>query len=67
MKQVTLNIPDKDYSFFMKLIKSLKFVQVSDEYNDDFVAHVEKGREDYKNGDFVSVEKENLKGFLGLE
>jgi len=26
MKQVTLNIPDSKYSFFMQLVKSLNFV-----------------------------------------
>lgn len=27
MKQVTLNIPDKKYTFFMELVKSLDFVK----------------------------------------
>jgi len=27
MKQITLNIPDKNYSFFMELVKSLDFVK----------------------------------------
>jgi len=31
MKQVTLNIPDNKYPFFMELVKSLNFVKVSDE------------------------------------
>ena len=31
MKQITLNIPDNKYSFFMELIKSLGFVKVKDE------------------------------------
>jgi len=30
MKDITLSVPDKDYSFFMKLIKQLDFVQVKD-------------------------------------
>lgn len=30
MKQVTLNIPDNKYQFFMELVKSLKFVKVDD-------------------------------------
>jgi hypothetical protein len=31
MKQITLNIPDNKYPFFMELVKSLSFVKVSDE------------------------------------
>ena len=30
MKDITLSIPDKDYSFFIKLIKNLDFVQVKE-------------------------------------
>lgn len=54
------------------LMKALKIkfeVTKIDEmpYNPEFVAKVEKSRADYKKGDFVSVENENLKSFLGLE
>lgn len=31
MKQVTLEIPDKDYEFFILLVKNLKFVKLADE------------------------------------
>ncbi|CAN5385375.1 hypothetical protein BH10BAC3_BH10BAC3_32610 [soil metagenome] len=31
MKQVTLNIPDKKYPFFMELVKSLDFVEKIDD------------------------------------
>jgi hypothetical protein len=31
MKQVTLNIPDSKYPFFMELVKSLGFVKVPEE------------------------------------
>ncbi len=30
MKDITLSVPEKDYSFFMKLIKNLDFVQVKE-------------------------------------
>ena len=30
MKQVTLNIPENQFSFFMKLVRSLNFVQVAE-------------------------------------
>lgn len=31
MRQITLNIPESKYSFFMELIKSLGFVKVKEE------------------------------------
>lgn len=30
MKQVTLNIPEEQFSFFMQLVQSLNFVQVDE-------------------------------------
>ncbi len=36
-------------------------------YNADFVAKVQQSKREYKNGDYVSVDKEDLKSFLGLE
>ncbi|OIN60390.1 hypothetical protein [Arsenicibacter rosenii] len=30
MRQITLNIPDSEFPFFMKLVNSLPFVQVAD-------------------------------------
>ena len=30
MKQVTLNIPDEHFPFFMQLVRSLNFVQLAD-------------------------------------
>jgi hypothetical protein len=31
------------------------------------VAKIKKSRQEYKDGNFITVEKENLKSFLGLE
>lgn len=70
MKQVILNVPDNEYSFFMKLIKSLKFVELAkndQDFDPDFVSKIEKSRKEYQNGDFISVEKQNLDSFLGLK
>ncbi|MFN8428812.1 MAG: hypothetical protein U0V04_02435 [Spirosomataceae bacterium] len=70
MKQVILNVPDQEYSFFMKLIKSLKFVELAksdQDFDPDFVSKIEKSRKEYQNGDFISVEKQNLESFLGLK
>ena len=36
-------------------------------YNPEFVAKIEKSRQDYKEGNFITVEKENFKEFLGIE
>ncbi|MET3129652.1 hypothetical protein ABID42_004778 [Arcicella rosea] len=70
MKQVTLNIPENKFAFFMQLVNSLNFVQVADpksEYNSEFVDKIQQSRQEYKDGNFISVEKENLKDFLGIE
>lgn len=53
----------------MQLVRSLNFVQVaesSSEYNPEFVAKVKKSWQQYKEGDFTTVEKEDFKTFLGL-
>lgn len=70
MKQVTLNIPENKFAFFMQLVRSLNFVQVAeapDEYNPEFVDKVKKSQQEYRVGDFVSVEKDDFKKFLGIE
>lgn len=70
MKQVTLNIPENKFAFFMQLVRSLNFVQVAkapDEYNREFVEKVKKSQQEYKDGDFVTVEKDDFKAFLGIE
>jgi hypothetical protein len=36
-------------------------------YNPEYVAKIKKSRQEYKAGNFITVEKENLKSFLGLE
>jgi hypothetical protein len=63
MKQVTLNIPDNKFAFFMQLVRSLNFVQVAEspnEYNPEFVAKIKKSRQEHTEGDFVTVEKEDF-------
>ncbi|TDB59113.1 DUF2683 family protein [Arundinibacter roseus] len=70
MKQVTLNIPDNKFSFFMQLVRSLNFVEVAEspsEYNSEFVAKIQKSRQEYADGNFVTVEKENFKAFLDIQ
>ncbi len=36
-------------------------------YNPEFVAKIQKSQQEYKEGKFVTVEKENFKAFLGIE
>ncbi len=72
MKQITLNIPDNKFAFFMQLVRSLDFIQIAsseqnDEYNAEFIQKIQESRKEYKEGDFISVEKENLKEFLAIK
>lgn len=72
MKQVTLNIPENKFAFFMQLVRSLNFIQVVDsepkeKYNSEFVDRIQKSQEEYSEGNFISVEKEDIRGFLGIE
>lgn len=52
---------------FMQALKIKFEVSKEEEYNPDFVAKVEESRQQYKRGEYVSVEKKDIKGFLGLE
>jgi aspartate ammonia-lyase len=51
----------------MKALKIKFEVSKEKSYNPEFVAKIQKGRQDYKDGNFVTVGKENFKAFLGLE
>jgi len=72
MRQITLNIPDNQFSFFMKLIRSLQFVQVDENqdaevnvYNPEFVAKIQQSQQEFEEGNFTRVKKEDLQQFLG--
>lgn len=46
----------------------IKFEQSESEtYNPEFVAKVEESRGQYIKGEYISVEKKDIKSFLGLE
>lgn len=52
---------------FMKALR-IKFETSHEEfYSPDFVATIEESREQYKKGDFISLEKEDINSFLELE
>ena len=75
MKQITLNIPEDQFLFFMKLVKALNFVQIADKhetiaddkaYDPNFVAKIQRSQQEFEDGDFTRVKKENLTEFLGV-
>ena len=63
MKQLTINIKDNKYSFFLELIKSMDFVSIAD--NEDWYESlsandkksIQKGIEDIENGRIYSHEE----------
>jgi predicted transcriptional regulator len=63
MKQLTINIKDDKYSFFLELIKSMDFVSIAD--NEDWYEtlsandkkSIQKGIEDIENGRIHSHEE----------
>ncbi len=42
-------------------------ISKSEPYDPEFVAKIAESQEQYKNGEFISVEKKEIKGFLGLK
>jgi hypothetical protein len=52
MKEITLKIPDKEFPFFMKLVKNLGFVEVSqpksEDSDADIIENLKRGFEDMK-------------------
>ncbi len=37
------------------------------QYNPEFIAKINKSKQDYTEGNFVTIEKEQFKSFLGIE
>jgi hypothetical protein len=52
---------------FMQALKIKFEISNEKEYNPDFVSKIEESLEQYKKGEFKSVEKKDIKNFLGLE
>ncbi len=66
MKQITLNIKEGKYHFFMELVKSLDFVQVADggDTKEEIIANLKDGFKEmqlYKEG---KIKGTPLKDFL---
>ncbi len=51
---------------FMQALK-IKFEESEKtDYNPEFVAKIEESKKQYEKGDFISIEKKEIKDFLGL-
>ena len=73
MKQVTLNVKDGKFQFFLELIKSLDFVQLEGEqeakkspYKPEFVAKIAQSKKEFEEGNYTIIEKKDLKNRLSL-
>ncbi len=52
---------------FMQAL-DIKFeVFKKEDYSPEFVAKIEESREQYKKGEFTTIENKDIKSFLGLE
>ena len=54
-------------AFLQALKIRFEVTKEEDSYDPDFVAKIEESREQYKKGEFISIEKKDIKDFLGLE
>lgn len=52
---------------FVKALKMKFEVSKEKPYDPNFVAKIKESKEQYKKGEFISVEKKDIKSFLGLE
>ena len=69
MQRVVVNIPDNEYNFFMKLVKNLSFVKISDEpkltkKQKEFVAGVQHSLEQVKQHQDGKIKLQPAREFL---
>ena len=68
MKEVILKVPDKEYGFFMKLVKSLGFVRVEKaddgDSKEEIMENLTKGFEEMKLFKEGKIKGTPLKDFL---
>lgn len=65
MKQITINIPDNKYPFFLELIKHLGFVKVDQEASDQEVLKgIEQGLKEVKLVQEGKLKSRSAKDFL---
>lgn len=51
---------------FMQALKIKFEVSKEEDYNPGFVAKIEESSRQYENGDFISIEKKDIKNLLGI-
>ena len=51
---------------FMTALKIKFDIAERDSYNPEFVAKIKQSKEQYRKGEYISVEEKDLKSFLGL-
>lgn len=65
MKQITLNIPDNKYPFFLELIQNLEFVKVQEESSSEEVLRgIEQGLKEVKLVEEGNLKSRPVKDFL---
>lgn len=67
---LSIKFEDEPESNLTTKIKQEKEKKIDGEieiYNPEFLAKIKKSRKDYKDGNFITVEKQNFKTFLGIE
>lgn len=71
MKQVTLQIPDNQYGFFMELVKKLKFVKVEEPKQKEltatqkeFVSDLKEALNEVERHERGEIELQNARDFL---
>ncbi|EOZ92862.1 hypothetical protein A33Q_3953 [Indibacter alkaliphilus LW1] len=52
---------------FAKALKIKFEVAKESPYNPEFIAKIQESKEQHKKGDFISIEKKDIKTFLELE
>lgn len=51
---------------FMQALKIKFEVSKEEDYNPEFVKKIMESKRQYENGDFISIEKKDIKNFLGI-
>lgn len=66
MKEITLKIPDKKFSFFMELVKSLGFVEIEEkgDSREEVIANLKEGFKEMKLYKEGKMKGTPLKDFL---
>lgn len=67
MKQITVNIPDNKYNFFIELINSLGFKTYQEnpaDYDPEFVGKIQQAEKEIQQGKYTEVKPENISSFI---